>query len=345
MMRFQRIALFLSFAAAACGGREPLALADAGPTGDVQLQLAASVDGPGDEPGTALASDPAAPTADAPSAGDDTTLASAFFDPATYTHIDYVLNYPYAYGFTGTALACPPGTKAVSSGAISSYRQSFLTGVNTLIDGSGVYVSGYGQAGQLLQVSGRCVPAAQVQNSTTASKTLRDHRGGWSPRVMRVSCPAGTIAYGGGGFTTVQGSPTWQGSYMFASLPSTDPAEWIYGAYGEVNTKTNLFVSTHCLPRSELGSIVTIRETVTAPDNVYNPEIFVGARCPTGYWALAGGALLHRNGNYLAPEHVGYLTSSNMAADDQGWFARAWTFTQGAQLTAVVRCMTRPFVG
>jgi hypothetical protein len=55
-------------------------------------------------------------------------------------------------------------------------------------------------------------------------------------------------------------------------------------------------------------------------------------------------ALLHRAGS-LTPEYVGCLTGSNVAADDMGWFPRAWTFTQGAQLTAVVRCVTRPFVG
>jgi hypothetical protein len=207
-------------------------------------------------------------------------------------------------------------------------------------------VTAHGWGGNQLQVSARCVPSAQVQSSTLAKRTLRDHRGGWRTHVTRATCPEGTIAYGGGGNTSVNGTPTTtSGLYMVASMPGTDAREWIFGGAGELGNNTTLSVGTRCLPRAELGSIVTVRETVAAPTSVEYPVIYVGARCPTGYFAMSGGAFLHRAATPLTPEWVGYLTVSNMAADDQGWFARAWTFNPDARLTAVVRCVTRPFVG
>jgi hypothetical protein len=103
-----------------------------------------------------------------------------------------------------------------------------------------------------------------------------------------------------------------------------------------------MWVSTHCLPRGQFGQIVTGTETDTAPPGIPSspnyPTLFAAARCPFGF-AYAGGAWLHRRGS-SAPEWVGYLTVSNMTADNKGWFARAWTFAEGAELTVTVQCMT-----
>jgi hypothetical protein len=273
--------------------------------------------------------------------------ASAAIDPANYHHVDVIRDYPAPYGFAGGYISCPPGMKAVSSGAISSeLRRSLWTAGLTTFDGNGVFVTALGDAGEQLQLSARCIDAAQVQGSTLATLTIRDHRPlpvGYV-HAGRATCPPGTVAYGGGGFVSRPGSQPFGTGGVFASMPQANGAEWFFAAMGSLFPDTELWISTHCLPRSQFGQIFTVTETDTAPPGTPGPGtnypvLFAGARCPAGSSAYAGGAWLHSPN--LPPAWLGYLTVSTMTADDRGWFARAWTFLEGAQLTATVQCMTR----
>jgi hypothetical protein len=267
--------------------------------------------------------------------------ASAAIDPASYQHVDVIYDYPAPYGYAGGYASCPAGMKAVASGATSSgLRDVGVTVAFTTFDGTGAFVKGFGDAGGHLQVSARCVDAAQVQGSTLATTVVRDHRPSYT-HDGRATCPPGTIAYGGGGFLSQPGSQPF-GS-VYASMPDANGTRWLFGTAGGLSNTTELWVSTHCLPRREFGQILTVTATDTAPPGVPRwpyPTLFTAAHCPTGYAAYAGGAWLHRAGS-STPERVGNLTVSNMTADDRGWFARAWISTEGAQLTATVQCMTR----
>jgi hypothetical protein len=266
--------------------------------------------------------------------------ASGAIDPRGYQHVDVVYDYPAPYGYAGGYAFCPAGMKAVASGATSSgLRDVGVTVGFTTFDATGAFVKGFGDAGGHLQVSARCVDAGQVQGSTLATTVVRDHTSSYA-HDGRATCPPGTIAYGGGGFLSQPGSQPF-GS-VYASMPDANGSRWLFGTAGGVDDTTELWVSTHCLPRREFGQILTVTATDSAPPGVPRwpyPTLFTAAHCPTGYAAYAGGAWLHRAGS-STPEMVGNLTVSNMIADDTGWFARAWISTEGAQLTATVQCMT-----
>ena len=217
--------------------------------------------------------------------------------------------------------------KAVASDATSSRLHD--VGVNvgfTTFDWTSAFIKGSGNAGGHLQVSARCVDAAQVQGSTFATRVFRDHRPSPHTHDGRATCPTGTVAYGGGGFLSRPGSQPF--GFVYASMPDANGTRWLFstasGLYDD--TDTELWVSTHCLPRREFGQILTVTATDTAPPGVPRwpyPTLFTAARCPPGYAAYAGGAWLHRAGS-STPETVGYLTVSNMTADNRGWFARGW---------------------
>ncbi len=125
--------------------------------------------------------------------------ASAGIDPASYQHVDINHDYPAPYGDAGGYVSCPVGTKAVASGVtLSGPRDVSTTGLTTF-DGNGAFATARGNAGGRLQISVRCVDAAQVQSSILRAKSIRDLRGGYY-QSGRVDCPQGTLAYGGGGF-------------------------------------------------------------------------------------------------------------------------------------------------
>jgi hypothetical protein len=276
--------------------------------------------------------------------------ASAGIDPGSYHHVDVNHDYGPDGGFAGGFISCPAGTKAVASGATSSGLDGSLKAGLTTFDQNGAFAIGGGRAGEHLQISARCVDAAQVQGSTRAETTVRDHRPPEPPYLYsgRASCPPGTVAYGGGGFFTQPGGPPEGGGTVYASMPDADGTGWFFATAGGIlPPDTELWISTHCLPRAEFGEIFTVTATETAPpddpSSPDHPTVFVAARCPAGFSAYAGGASWHREGS-STPEWMGNLSVSNMTADDRGWFARGWTSAigGGAQLTATVQCMTPP---
>jgi hypothetical protein len=269
--------------------------------------------------------------------------ASAGIDPASYHHVD--VNHDFVPdGKAEGLVSCPAGTKAVASGATSSGLLDTLTALTTS-DRNGAFAMGEGNAGGHLQISARCVDAAQVQGSTRAETTVRDHRPNVHLHSGRVSCPPGTVAYGGGGFFSQPGGqPSAVGGNMYASMPDADGTGWFFANAGRfLPPDTELLISTHCLPRAEFGQIFTYTATDTGPSEDPGspyPTLSAAARCESGS-AYAGGAWLHRKGS-STPEWAGTLTVSNMTADDRGWFARGYTWEPDMQLTATVQCMTPP---
>jgi hypothetical protein len=274
--------------------------------------------------------------------------ASAAIDPASYQHVDVIFDYPAPFGEVGDFIFCPERTKAVALGVISSGLHDLLRGGFTTFDGNGAFAIAAGEGGRHLQISARCVDAAQVQGSTLATTVIHDHRpppAGFL-QAGRASCPPGTVAYGGGGFHSLPfGGPPIGGDSMYASMPDADGTGWFFAAAGSLFPDKELWISTHCLPRAQFGEIRTVIATDTAPpytpSNPY-PILQTSVRCPAGFSAYAGGAWLQRVGS-STPEWVGYLTVSIMTADDRGWFARGWAHNigEGVQLTVTVQCMTR----
>jgi hypothetical protein len=268
--------------------------------------------------------------------------ASAGIDPASYQHVDVIHDYG-PNGVAGGFISCPAGTKAVASGATSSGPFDRLTAGFTAFDENGAFATGGGNGDGRLQISARCVEATQVAGSTLATTAVRDHRPTAFYHSGRASCPPGTVAYGGGGFFSQPGgSQPFGSNFVYASMPDADGTGWFVAAGGSLLPDKEMWISTHCLPRGQFGQIVTVIATDTAPPGDPSfpnyPRLFAAARCPFGF-AYAGGAWLHRVGSATA-EWVGYLTVSNMSADNKGWFAAGYTFADGAELTATVQCMT-----
>ena len=266
--------------------------------------------------------------------------ASAAIDPTSYHRVD--ATHPYSSS-NGGHLSCPTGMRAVASGATSSGLHDVLTAGLTTFDGMGVFVTGAGGGDSHLQASARCVNAAQLQASTLATSRIRDHRSEPYPaytHVGRASCPPGTVVYGGGGFFQKPGGEPSATGAVYASLPGANGSDWFFAATGTLFPDTEMWVGAHCLPRSQFGELTTLGDTDNAPPGPGYHTLYATARCPAGYSAYAGGARLHHGSDSLA-DWVGYLTVSDMTADDRGWFARAWTFAEGAQLSATVQCMTR----
>jgi hypothetical protein len=271
--------------------------------------------------------------------------ASAGIDAASYQHVDVIREYPGPLGGdAGGFISCPAGTKAVASGATTSGLHDQLGAGLTTFDGNGAFVIAHGSSSGRLQISARCVEAAQVQPATLATNRIRDHRPGYY-HTGTASCPPGTVAYGGGGFFSQPGGQPFGGSSVYASMPVAGGTGWFFAATASVSSDTEMWVSAHCLPRAQFGEIVTVFQTDTAPpgfprDDPNYPTLSATARCPFGF-AYAGGAWLHRPGpSSSTAESVGHLTVSNMTADDRGWFAQGWVFAEGAELTVTVQCMT-----
>jgi hypothetical protein len=262
--------------------------------------------------------------------------AAAAIDPASYYHVDQNFTPPTPGEAVGGLVFCPRGMKAVTVDATGSL---YLTALTTTLDGNGVFVT----ASSGVQASARCVPAAQVQASTVATMAIRDHRPYEYYQAGRATCPLGTIAYGGGGLIrTAAGQPLPAGA-IYASTPGVYGDQWLFAGVGDLSPGHELLISTHCLPRSQFGLLVSVTETETAPNptpTLSAPTTWVTARCPAGFYAYTGGAFIHRKGSQT-PEFIGYLRDSTMTADDRGWFARAFTFVDDSQLTAVVKCMSR----
>jgi hypothetical protein len=150
------------------------------------------------------------------------------------------------------------------------------------------------------------VAADLLAGNTLGTRTVRDHTGNWKAYTRRAACPDGTVAYGGGAFTSYQGSLTG-GLSTFGSVP--DATGWTYSGAGVLHDG-ELVVSSHCLPRAKLGTILTVSSTVRGPDSYSDAPVFTAARCPAGSFAFTRGAFYHQRATSTPqwkglPDHPG----------------------------------------
>jgi hypothetical protein len=253
--------------------------------------------------------------------------------PPSYLHVVESYGFGANQQFSGGYVSCPSGTKAMSSGAMGS--GPLMAGLTTF-DGNGAYATAARGwvADERVQVFAHCVEAGNLTGSTRASVTVRDTRPGWHYRSRRVSCPTGTLGYGGGSFVNTPSGPSQGGLYTYESIP--DGNGWRYSGAGYLDGN-QFIVNTHCLPRARLGNIVTVTATDSSTPTDYN--LLATARCPAGYSAFAGGAWFHGTDSHT-PMYVGHLNGSNTAADNRGWTAFGNTYGP-ARLTTKVSCTDR----
>jgi hypothetical protein len=264
------------------------------------------------------------------------TASPAAADEPGYQHALAVTYFDSTGSQAGGYVTCPQGHSAVASGASSGQRLGYLQSGLTTFDGRGGYQTAWGWDRHQFQISAQCVTADRLAGTTLATRTVRDHTGTWKAYTRRAACPAGTVAYGGGAFTSYQGTLTG-GLATFGSVP--DPTGWTYSGAGTLNG-TELVISSHCLPRAKLGTILTVTSTVHGPDSYSDTPVFTAARCPAGTFAFTGGAFYHQRGT-STPQWNGYLTTLGMTADERGWFAIGRTWIPGTDLTVTVRCTNR----
>jgi hypothetical protein len=264
-------------------------------------------------------------------------VAAAAFDPVQYQHQDVTYSFPATgYDYVHGHAVCPAGTLAVSAGVASgsptpSWVSSMVSDLNS------AYVAAYGTAGAPVTVSVRCLPADQLAEQTIQTLNVRDHRSSFHVTSGKVMCPTGTVPFGGGGYVSEFNSPAATGLQMVGSMPRD--GGWTFAGAGVLFENQSLKVWTHCLPKARLGQISTVTQTVRAADPRpgVQPAVVGGARCPSGYFAYAGGAYLHKVGS-SAPAWLGFFNVNSMAADDRGWMAIAHVHQPGAQLTTIAKC-------
>jgi hypothetical protein len=265
--------------------------------------------------------------------GPVTTSSATAAEPG-YQHASASFQHAEKGSYEGGYISCPAGTKAVATGASAGANGYLMAGLVTH-DGNGGYQTAYGWGGNPLQLSARCVAPARLTGDTLRTGVLRSDK---YLKGREISCPSGTVPYGGGAFSTYQGQVTG-GPTTIASTPSVGWSGFPVWRYLGAGGGSDLNLSAHCLPRARLGHLTTVIESTPAP--VHYRPVTVTARCPAGYFAFTGGAHISAdNGNGL-PAHRGYLTSSVMAADDRGWTAAGYSFQSGTRVNVTVMCTDR----
>lgn len=269
--------------------------------------------------------------------------AGSVVTPSPAMAVDPIFPTPYANvafpdnGLTGAYIDCPPGMLALSAGAVATDHDAVLRSSLITYAGTGAFASAYGHAPKTFHVGVECVPAAKLRGATVASFTVRDHQGVPGKHYRKVTCPDGTVAFGGGGTVYDGGVYQLDGLQTYASIPGV--VSWAYGGGGTLGGTRSLSVETHCLPRAQLGRIVGVTKTVTGGDQPRS-RVAATALCPEGTFAFAGGAWFQQKGG-LTPEWVGALNQSQMTYVDRGWSAAGVTYGRSVQLTAKVLCTDR----
>lgn len=258
-----------------------------------------------------------------------------------YSHVS--ASYPFGSGYyAGGHVDCPTGQVPVASGAVNSDPAGMLLSGSTTDEGTRSFASGQSapDQGAVLEVRAQCVPRIALKGRTRASLTLRDHTSGsWRTYSRRATCPAGTVAYGGGG-NVVQATGSYDAVGLYTHSTAPEGRSWAYAGTGALGGRM-LRVETGCVPRARLGRITTVTGTATGPAVVQGRHPLVAsARCPEGYVAFAGGGSLGAAGSDVS-SWVGYLRANLMAADDRGWLVVGDTFVPNTQLTVKVRCTDR----
>ncbi|GAA4988148.1 hypothetical protein [Kineococcus glutinatus] len=263
--------------------------------------------------------------------------ASAAVDGG-YHHAMANFAFPSTSGYAGGYVDCPAGRLPIASGALSHDPMGILMSNTLTTAGTGAYATASGSGGRAFTVQADCVPASVLGGSTLATRVVRDRRNVWRDFRETVTCPSGTVAYGGGGtVTSPEGIYDHRGLYISGSVPGVQG--WTYAGTGSIGGNA-LVVEAHCLPRTRLGRIVVVDGAATATDGAGRLPISASARCPVGTFPFSGGAWFRAEGSSV-PGLVGYFTASAMGADGRSWFAAGTTFAPRAQLITRVLCTDR----
>jgi hypothetical protein len=254
----------------------------------------------------------------------------------SYSHVTN--SAPITRTYNGGYVDCPAGKLAVSSGSATSDLRGALLSGSVTTAGTGAFASALGVDGGSLEVRAACVDAARLRGSTTASFNRRESRmNHWGQYVDRATCAEGTVAYGGGGNVVTNGAYDPAGAYTFGTRP--EGRSWVYAGSVALGSRS-LLTEAHCLPRTRLGTIVTVNRSVRGPNSTSRSRVSVGASCPDGYVAFAGGAWFATIGSDTPVWH-GYLLANMMTTNDRGWVAVGDTFSPNTQLTVRLRCTDR----
>jgi hypothetical protein len=237
----------------------------------------------------------------------------------------------------GGYVSCPAGMKVVSAGGGNAQ----LASLTTTTDGNGAYASGVltNPGAPYLPLQAECVPAAALAGSTVATITVNDHRrpvGGYALFSATAKCPAGSYAFGGGGYFTTQSGVSMYPVSMQANAPTADGTGWTFAAYARRGNDT-LNVRTQCAPAPTSSFLVS----ATYPVPTTGTRTAQGyANCPAGHMPLSGGAYLTN------PDDI----QSNLFYSDavrnpspylSGWYASATgsPSATGAALHVITRCL------
>lgn len=229
----------------------------------------------------------------------------------------------------GTAL-CPAGTRMVSSGAGTAR----ITSITPLFDFSGASATGYtGSTPNLafIRVLVGCLPQSQVPGVSSSrwvsrTGTFFSDVNGFRRGV--VTCPAGTRAFGGGGYFAKQGIPTGGTNSMHSNGVTADGTGWTVRGYSPDRNET-LVITTQCAPLP--GGHVA---QANVPLSSTTPKGTVHAPCISGYTMLSGGFYLSKSDG---TEQVGTVLDSFPGAE--GWIVSGvFSGFSDLKLVALAQC-------
>jgi hypothetical protein len=237
----------------------------------------------------------------------------------------------------GGYVSCPAGMKVVSAGAGNAQ----LASLTTTEDGNGAYASGVltNPGATYLPLQADCVPAADLVGSTVRSVTVRDHRkpsGSYALASATVRCPAGSYAFGGGGYFTTQSGVSMYPVSMQANAPTEDGTGWTFAAYAR-RGDDSLVVRTQCAPAPTSSFLVS----ATYPIPTTGSHSASGyANCPAGHLPLSGGSYIANPADIRSTMSYSEAVR-NPAPYLSGWYASATVpaAATGAALHVIARCL------
>lgn len=259
--------------------------------------------------------------------------SSASADVTAATPIQYITNYFWG-GTTGVVttgtVACPSGTRIVSSGASAGGVGGELTAIEP-DPNSFTSATATARAPGYLQITVGCEPTAALTEVTSRTVELPAGTTGFHRAV--AYCPAGMHAFGGGGFMAKPfGAFSRDSFYMVSNSITADGNGWTFAA-SSYHPLDHLVVTTQCAPFR--GGYYVSQTGV--PSNFTRANVF--GSCSPGYTALSGGFYLSRpDGNEVKQGFVDY----SMPIPGNRWYVDGQTLEFGAnKIVALEQCIIR----
>lgn len=229
---------------------------------------------------------------------------------------------------TGTVY-CPGGKRVVSAG----FGNGQLVSLTPVTGYTGVTATAIlDQGTSYLAVEAVCASSGGLSDAVTRTLSFPGQSGSTFRRGV-VTCPAGTVAFGGGSYMETRTGAVSTASYaMVSNSPGAAGNTWTAAA-STTNSTDRLVITTQCAALS--GSFLT---SVSVPVNPNSSGPGVYQDCPAGYTALTGGFYLSRPGG---SEGTGIVTNSVWADRGSGitsWFTAGKSSAANNRITSLVRC-------